>query len=72
MTRQEMQNKLNRKDITGVGVKVTFDFSSGETGTIYYFYEDFENDKGGGDRAARQFSNLINKGKVRKAEYIYK
>ena len=71
MTRQEMQNKLDRKDISGVGVKVTFDFSSGETGTIYYFYEDFENDKGV-DRAARQFSNLINKGKVRKAEYIYK
>ena len=70
MTRQEMQNKLNRKDITGVGVKVTFDFSSGETGTIYYFYEDFENDTGV-DRATRHYSNLINKGKVRKAEYIY-
>ena len=53
MTRQEMQNKLDRKDISGVGVKVTFDFSSGETGTTYYF------------------SDLINKGKVRKAEYIY-
>ena len=44
MTRQEMQNKLDRKDISGVGVKVTFDFSSGETGTTYYFYEDFEDD----------------------------
>ena len=53
MTRQEMQNKLDRKDISGVGVKVTFDFSSGETGTTYYFYEDFEDDKGV-DRAARQ------------------
>ena len=70
MTRQEMQNKLDRKDISGVGVKVTFDFSSGETGTTYYFYEDFEDDKGV-DRAARHFSDLINKGKVRKAEYIY-
>lgn len=65
-----MQNKLDRKDISGVGVKVTFDFSSGETGTTYYFYEDFEDDKGV-DRAARHFSDLINKGKVRKAEYIY-
>ena len=70
MTKQEMQNKLNRKDISGVGVKVTFNFSSGETGVIYYFYEDFENDKGV-DRAAKHFSDLINKGKVRKAEYIY-
>lgn len=70
MTKQEMQNKLDRKDISGVGVKVTFNFSSGETGVIYYFYEDFENDKGV-DRAAKHFSDLINKGKVRKAEYIY-
>jgi hypothetical protein len=29
MTRQEMQNKLNRKDITGVGVKVTFTDETG-------------------------------------------
>lgn len=70
MTKQEMQNKLNRKDISGVGVKVTFNLSSGKTGVIYYFYEDFENDKGV-DRAAKHFSDLINKGKVRKAEYIY-
>ena len=67
MTKQEMQNKLNRKALSGVGVKVTFNFSSGETGVIYYFYE---NDKGV-DRAAKHFSDLINKGKVRKAEYIY-
>lgn len=70
MTKQELQNKLNRKDISGVGIKVTFNFSSGEPGVIYYFYEDFENDKGA-DRAAKHFSNLINKGKIRKAEYIY-
>ena len=69
MTRQEMQNKLDRKDISGVGVKVTFDFSSGETGTTYYFYEDFEDDKGV-DRAARHFSDLINKGKVRKQNIL--
>ena len=42
--KQEMQNKLNRKDISGVGVKVTFNLSSGKTGVIYYFYEDFENE----------------------------
>lgn len=65
MTRQEMQNKLDRKDISGVGVKVTFDFSSGETGTTYYFYEDFEDDKGV-DRAARHFQILSIKGRSEK------
>lgn len=67
MTRQEMQNKLDRKDITGVGVKVTL--WNGDT--RYYFYEDFE-DSQGVDRAAKHFADMINKGKVRKAEYIYK
>lgn len=67
MTRQEMQNKLDRKDIAGVGVKVTLD----DNNAIYYFYEDFE-DSNGVDRAAKHFSNMINKGKVRKVEYIYK
>lgn len=66
MTRQEMQNKLDRKDITGVGVKVTW----GDNNIIYYFYEDFEGSKGI-DRASKHFANMINKGKVRKAEYIY-
>ena len=66
MKRYEMQAKLNRKDITGVGVKVTL--ANGET--RYYFYEDFE-DSRGVDRAAKHFSNMINKGKVRKAEDIY-
>lgn len=66
MTKQEMQAKLDRKDITGVGVKVTF----GDNDIIYYFYEDFEDSKGV-DRAAKHFADMINKGKVRKAEYIY-
>ena len=66
MTRQEMQNKLDRKDITGVGVKVTW----GDNNVIYYFYEDFEDSKGV-ERASKHFANMINKGKVRKAEYIY-
>ena len=70
MTKQEMQNKLDRKNISRVGDKVTFKFATGETGVINYGYEDFENDKGV-DRAAKHFSDLINKGKVRKAEYIY-
>ena len=66
MTRQEMEAKLNRKDITGVGVKVT----SLNENTVYYFYEDFEDSKGV-DRAAECFANQINRGKIRRAEYIY-
>lgn len=67
MTKESMIAKLNRKDITGVGVKVTT--STGNE--MYYFYEDFGENKGV-DRAARQFQNAINRGTVRKAEYIYK
>lgn len=37
MTKESMIAKLNRKDITGVGVKVT----TSEGYEIYYFYEDF-------------------------------
>lgn len=67
MTKLEMQAKLEREDLNGVGVKVTCTDNT----EIYYFYEDFENDKGV-DRASKHFANLINKGKVRKAEYFYK
>ena len=67
MTKESMIAKLNRKDITGAGVKVT----TSEGYEIYYFYEDFGDDKGI-DRAARQFQSAIDRGTVRKAEYIYK
>lgn len=67
MTKQEMQAKLNRKDIAGVGVKVTL--WNGET--RYYFYEDFDDSKGI-DRAAKHFESKINNDRVRRAEYIYR
>lgn len=67
MTKESMMAKLNRKDIAGVGVKVT----TSEGYEIYYFYEDFGENKGIG-RAARQFQSAIYRGAVRKAEYIYK
>ena len=62
-----MQAKLEREDLNGVGVKVTCTDNT----EIYYFYEDFGSDKGI-DRASRHFQNLIDAGKVRKAEYFYK
>lgn len=58
---------LNRKDIHGVGAVVSWT----DGATTYDFYEDFDNDKGI-DRAARQFQNLIDAGKVRRVEYIHK
>ena len=67
MTKQKLIAKLNRKDLPGVGC-VVFWTDGCKT---YNFYEDFENDNGV-DRAARQFSNLINLGKVRRVDYIYK
>ena len=66
MTYKEMKSKLNRKDIAGVGVKVTL--CNGDT--RYYFYEDFKDSKGV-DRAARHFANEINNERVRRVEYIY-
>lgn len=66
MTKGEMQSKLSRKDIIGVGVIVTF----WNGFTTCYFYEDFGNDKGI-DRATRHFGKAINSGTVTKAEYIY-
>ncbi|MBQ6887221.1 MAG: hypothetical protein IJN54_06885 [Lachnospiraceae bacterium] len=67
MSKIEMIAKLQRKDLQGVGVKALYSDGC----EIFYFYEDFENDKGI-DRASKHFENLINKGKVRKAEYFYK
>lgn len=67
MSKIEMIAKLQRKDLYGVGVKALYSDGC----EIFYFYEDFENDKGI-DRASKHFENLINKGKVRKVEYFYK
>lgn len=67
MNKQTLINKLNRRDLQGVGCVVLH--SDGRK--TYNFYEDFENDNGI-DRAARQFAKLINAGKVRRVDYIYK
>lgn len=66
MNKEEMKAKLHRKDISGVGVKAIM----ADEKEIYYFYEDFGEDKGV-DRAARHFQNAIDRGRVRKVEYIY-
>lgn len=67
MNKQDLINKLNRRDLPGVGCIAHY--TNGMK--IYYFYEDFENDKGL-DRAKRQFDCLIKAGKVEHVDYIDK
>lgn len=67
MNKQKLIDKLNRLDLPGVGCVVLH--TDGRK--TYNFYEDFENDKGV-DRAAKQFTELINAGKVSRVDYIYK
>lgn len=66
MTRERMIAMLNNNDLYGVGAVISWADGS----TTYNFYEDFDNDKGI-DRAARQFQNLIDAGKVRRVDYVY-
>lgn len=68
MTRQELDAKLNRKDITGTGVEVTM--ANGNT--IYYFYENFETESDGIERAMNQLYPLMHKGKITKLVFINK
>lgn len=67
MTKIEMLNKLNRKDLQGVGMVVT----TSDDRKTYYFYEDIS-DSNGIDRASRQAQYYIDLGRWKKAEYIYK
>lgn len=67
MNKQTLLNKLDRRDLPGVGCVVYY--TDGCKG--YNFYEDFS-DSNGIDRAAKDFSDLIDKGRVRCVEYIHK
>lgn len=63
MTSLEMITKLQREDLKGVGVRATY-----IDGSIhYYFYEDFEEDKGV-NRASRHFHSNE---KIKCMEYFY-
>ena len=67
MNKQELINKLNRRDLPGIGCIAHYTDGS----KIYYFYEDFDSEKGL-DRAKRQFDCLIKAGKVDHVDYINK
>lgn len=68
MNKQDLIAKLNRRDLPGVGAVATWE----DGHKTYHFYEDFDTDKLGIDRAARDFSREIDRGNVRRVEYIYK
>lgn len=64
MTYEEMKMKLKRNP--GVGVICTM--WSGNV--IHYYYEDFPDSKGI-DRAPGQFISGINRGFIRRVDYVY-
>jgi len=68
MNKQDLLNKLNRRDLPGVGC-VVYHTDGRKT---YNFYEDFSSADMGIARAERQFTDLIEKGYVRRVEYIHK
>lgn len=66
MTRTELNAKLNRTDITGIGVECIS--NSGET--ICYYYQDFDGPGSGIKRAMSQLYPLMHKGKLAKLTFI--
>ncbi|NBI10238.1 hypothetical protein D1641_09475 [Colidextribacter sp. OB.20] len=66
MTREQLNAKLDRKDISGIGVECV----SPNGNTIYYFYEDFDGPADGIKRAMKQLYPLMNKGKIAKLTFI--
>ncbi len=68
MNKQSLLDKLNNRDLPGVGCVVYYTNGCKD----YFFYEDFASDDMGISRAERDFTDLINKGYVRRVEYIHK
>ena len=68
MTRLELDAKLNRNDISGTGVEVT----TANGNKIYYFYENFETESDGIERAMNHLYPQLNKGIIEKVAFISK
>lgn len=66
MTREQLNAKLDRKDITGIGVECV----NANGNTIYYFYEDFNGPADGIKRAMSQLYPLMHKGTIAKLTFI--
>lgn len=66
MTREQLNAKLDRTDISGIGVECVF--ANGYT--VFYFYQDFDFPNDGVKRAMKQLYPLIDKGKIQKLTFI--
>lgn len=66
MTREQLNAKLDRTDISGIGVECV----TANGSTVYYFYQDFYGVADGIQRAMKQLYPLMGKGKVQKLTFI--
>lgn len=66
MTKEEMIAKVERLDISGVGVEVVKDDGNKD----FYFYENFETKYDGLERAMSDFTDLQNNGKIQSFSII--
>lgn len=66
MTKEQLNAKLNLKDISGIGVRCV----SADGAEIYYFYQDFDGPASGIKRAMKQLYPLMDKGKIQKLTFI--
>ncbi len=66
MTREQLNAKLDRTDISGIGVECI----AANGSTVYYFYEDFDGPATGIQRAMKQLYPPMHKGKIQKLTFI--
>ena len=66
MTREQLNAKLDRTDISGIGVECVTAGGS----VVFYFYQDFDGPATGIQRAMKPLYPLVNKGKIQKLTFI--
>ena len=66
MTREQLNAKLDRTDISGIGVECV----SADGSAVCYFYQDFDGPADGIQRAMKQLYPLMDKGKIQKLTFI--
>ena len=66
MTREQLSAKLDRTDISGIGVECI----AANGSAVCYFYEDFDGPATGIQRAMKQLYPLMHKGQIQKLTFI--
>lgn len=66
MTKEEMTAKLNREDLSGIGVKVSY----ADGHQDYFFYEDFDGPGSGMNRAALQLAHDVKRGTATSFSFV--